>query len=962
MEAHPLRRSPSRPATIGRALARGLAAGVLAAAHASAQAPASAAGDAERFAIAGWTTEQGLPSNAVRDVRQTPDGFLWLASYEGLVRFDGVAFRSFAEPDIPGLARASFRRLAVDRAGALWAAGETGVVRWAGGRWKVFTTRDGLTSDRVTALLPDPDGSLWVGTRAGISRIRGDRAAPLALPGGEAPPAVTALALGSDGALWIGTVAGGVLRYQGGRVTRVTQREGLGDDRVTAIQADAQGAVWVGTFAGIARIHRGRVTRPGAESAEHPAPVNDLMQDPDGAWWVAADNGLFRLEDGRITPVARPDGHAFTQVEGLHADREGSVWIGSRQGGLFRLRRAGVRMLATAEGLPQDFTTAVTGDGAGGVWIATRGGVVHRTADGRVAYTQRPGALPDDVARDVLRDRAGDVWVATNGGVTRLHGAEARTFTLRDGLPDDRTRVLLEDHAGALWIGTYNGLARLAGGRFQQFGAGQGLPDGYVLSLHEDRRGTLWVGTQSAGLFRLQGGRFVPGPAALAGQPVFRMSGDADGTLWAGTSRGLARVRGGRVTTFTTRNGLRGNTVFQALDDGAGALWLTGPWGIARVPRADLEAVGGGRARVVNARGFGTSDGLAAQEVSSIGGSWRGADGVLYFPTPGGVAVIDPRRLSRNAVPLVTHVERVVADGVEFTGAAPVEVGPGRHRLEIYFTAPSFVAPQELRFRYRLEGFDAGWMDGGTRRAAFYTNVPPGRYTFRVQARNADGAWNGGTASVAILLRPYFWQTWWFLALAVLLLAAVVLGLHRLRVRAAELASREEVLRTMSMGDELTGLYNRRGLMALAEQKISASVRQRMGFDVLFIDLDGLKKINDTQGHAHGDQVLRDAAAVLRATFRKSDVLARIGGDEFAVLLTPGRTPEAAERGAEMAIARLYDAVDRFAASHRRPYTLSMSAGASHFDPDAPATLDALLQGADQQMYASKRLRSGVRA
>jgi|GEM_PF-7027665 len=919
--------------------------------------------DAPRFAVAEWNTENGLPSNAVRDIRQTADGFIWLASYEGLVRFDGVAFRAFGEGDIPGVHRASFRRLAVDRGGALWAAGETdGVVRWANGRWRVFTTRDGLSSDRVTALLPDPDGSVWVGTRAGISHIVGDRVARLALPGGEPEPAVTALALDGEGALWIGTVAGGLIRYHQGAVTRLTRRDGLGDDRVTALRLARDGAVWVGSFAGVDRIAGGRVTRPGAGGAVHPSPVNDLLEDAGGSWLLAADNGLFRLEGERIEPVTRPDGSGLVQVDRLYADRQGNVWVGSRQGGLLRLRTPAVRMLGTRDGLPHDFVTAVISDGRGGQWIATRGGVVHRSAEGSVGVPYTRTTLPDEVARDVLLDRAGDLWVATNTGLTRLRGGQATTFTVRDGLPDDRVRTLLEDRDGALWIGTFNGLARMRGGKITRFGAETGLADGYVLSLHQDRRGTLWVATQSAGLFRLQGDRFVRGPAALAGQPIFRVTDDADGTLWVGTSRGLARVRGGRVFIFTTRHGLRGNTVFQALDDGAGAFWLTGPWGVARVPRQDLEAVAAGRARLVNAKSFGRSDGLAVSEVSSIGNAWRGPDGVIYLPTPAGVALIDPRRLTRNAVPVVPHVERVVADDQEFAEGAPVDVGPGRHRLEVYFTAPSFVSPENLRFRYRLEGFDRGWTDGGTRRAAFYTNVPPGRYTFRVQARNEDGVWSTRTGTVSLNLRPYFWQTRWFAALAVLAVVAVILALHRMRVRAAESASREDVLRAMSLRDELTGLYNRRGLLAAAEHTIEECVRLGVGFGVLFVDIDGLKSINDAHGHAEGDHALRDAAAVLRGAVRKTDVVARLGGDEFAVLLVGRDEAGVTQRGAEIATARLHDAFVRQSSARRRPYALSASIGASHFDPEAPAELEALLERADQEMYARKRLRSRLRA
>jgi len=936
-----------------------LVATLLAASGAAAQRAASDGDAARRYAVAEWSTEDGLPSNAVRDIRQTADGYLWLATYEGLVRFDGVAFRSFSEVDIPGLRRASFRRLAVDRRGALWVAGETsGVVRWANGRWKVFTTRDGLASDRVTAVLPDPDGSVWVGTRSGISHVVGDRVTRLPMPRGEPEPAVTALALAADGGLWVGTVAGGVLRLHGGTLTRFTQREGLGDDRVNALRVGRDGAVWAGTFAGVARIGGGRVTRPGAEGPGLPSPVNDLREDADGGWWLAADNGLFRLEGNRIESVARPDGSTFVQVEGLYADREGNLWIGSRQAGLLRLRTAAVRMLTTRDGLPHDFVTAVIGDGRAGQWIATRSGVVHRSAEGAVGVRYTGETLGNEVARDVLLDRAGVLWIATNSGLTSLRGGRAVTLTLRDGLPDDRVRTLLEDRAGAVWAGTFNGLARVAEGTVTRFGPEQGLVDGYVLSIHEDRAGTLWVGTQSAGLFRLQGGRFVPGPAELAGQPVFRMTDDADGTLWVGTPRGLARLRAGRVTLFTTHNGLRGNTVFQALDDGVGALWLTAPWGVARVAREELEAVGAGRARLVSAKTFGRNDGLAVSEVSSIGNAWRGPDGVMYFPTPEGVALIDPRRLTPNVVPVIPHIERVVADDAEFADTVPIEVAPGRHRLEFYFTAPSFASPENLRFRYRLVGFDPGWTDGGTRRAAFYTNVPPGRYAFQVQARSEDGAWSADTSRVSLYLRPYFWQTRWFFALAVLAVLAAILVLHRVRVRAAEFASREEVLRAMSLRDELTGLYNRRGLLALAEHTIESAVRLRVGFGVLFIDIDGLKAINDAHGHAAGDQALREAAALLRATCRKTDVLARLGGDEFAVLLIGREDADVTERGAAIAMARLNHAFERHAAAAKRSYTLSASIGASHFDPADPSPLELLLERADHEMYATKRFRS----
>jgi diguanylate cyclase (GGDEF)-like protein len=923
----------------------------------------------DRPAIAAWTTEQGLPSNIVLGIAQTRDGYLWLASYQGLVRFDGVAFRTFTEADIPGMDRASFWGVVADTAGTLWAASENGgIVSFDGRRWRVYTTRDGLKSDRITALLLDGDGVLWIGTRAGVSRLAAGRLEPLPAPAGRDEPSVTALARDTAGTLWIGTVASGLLRYRDGAYTRLTTRDGLADDRISSLHADSAGGVWVGAYgAGVTYLDARGVARrvaAGGPGGAAPQRVNDILGARDGALWLAADNGLFHLRGDSAVAVTQRDGRGIPQAEALHVDAEGNLWIGARQGGLFRLRPASVRTLSTADGLPHDLVSAVSGDGGDGAWIATLGGVVHRTPRGTTTYTKAGGALRDDIARDVLRDHEGTVWVATNGGLTRIRDGRATTFTTRDGLTDDRARTLLEDHTGALWIGTFNGLTELRDGRFRRYGRAEGLPDPYVLSVFEDRAGTLWVGTQAAGLVRRTADGFAPGPEVLARQPIFRMSEGADGTLWIGSARGLARLRDGKVRLFTTRDGLPGNAIFQALDDGAGALWLTGPWGIGRVRLRELEAVAEGRRRTVAVKLFGSDDGLTAREASSISRAWRGPDGVLRFPTPHGLALVDPRRIRSNTLPPPTHVERVVVDGVPVEGSDPLDLAPGTRKLEFQFTAPSFVAPAQLRFRYRLDGFDRDWVDGGTHRQAVYTHLSPGRYQFRVQARNEDGVWSDVAATVPVRLRPHFWQTWWFAALALAALAAAVLAAHRLRVRAVARAVREETLRVMSLRDELTGLYNRRGLFALAEQEMRAAERQRRGFTLVFADMDGMKAINDAFGHQQGDHALVDAAGLLRTTFRGSDVLARLGGDEFAVLVPDGEGAAgvaSVEEDVAVVFARLQEAIEWHNATADRRYRLGLSVGYSRFDPDQPQTIEALLDAADRQMYEQKRVKAEVR-
>jgi ligand-binding sensor domain-containing protein len=511
-----------------------------------------------RYAVANWNTEDGLPSNVTLKVRQTSDGYLWLASYEGLVRFDGESFRNFTEIDVPGLKRPSFWRIAADSLGGLWAASETsGLVHFADWRWRLYRAADGLKSDKVTAVYVD--GSVvWVGTRSGVNRVVGGSVQSLPAPVGMEEPFVIDMARDGEGNLWIVTAAEGLLRYRDGVYTRLDSSNGLPDDRGIVVYRDRDGAVWVGTYgSGVSRIHQGRLTHHATTGPHVPRRVNDVLRTSDGTLWLAADNGLFHLVNDQAVPVLLPDGRVLFQASGLYADGDGNIWVGARQGGLYRFRPSRVSPLTVSDGLPHQLVSVIEGDGADGAWIGGQGGVVHWTPRGtRELLTQGNGRLGDDIVRDLLRARDGTVWMATNGGLTRLRGGESTILTTADGLPDVRVRALAEDSVGGLWAGTYRGLAYLRDGRIRAYREADGLRDLFVLSVFIDRRGTLWVGTQSEGLFRLQDGRFVPGPPELAGQPIFRISESRDGTLWVGSGLGLARVREGRVAFFTTRQGL----------------------------------------------------------------------------------------------------------------------------------------------------------------------------------------------------------------------------------------------------------------------------------------------------------------------------------------------------------------------------------------------------------------------
>lgn len=939
-----------------------------------------------RPSVTNWATEQGLPASQVTALARTPDGFLWLGSYEGLVRFDGAQFRLYTPEDLPGLGRGTLVTLDVAPDGALWvSSGRTVLRRAADGRWRTFGTAAGLPDARITALHVDRAGTVWIGTRTGVWRMRDGRATPLPAPSFEPPPAVTALSSAPDGALWVGTLTRGVMRWDGRGWTARTVRDGLHGDRVDAVHADRDGTIWVGAYgAGLSRIRGARIDAIAVGRAGAPSRIHSFVRDDEGTLWMAAENGLFHLRgDGGLPERVLVEGEGSEpKGEVLLADGEGGIWLGTGQNGLYRVRPASVRTVSA--GLPHPFVFAVGGDGADGAWLGTQDGAVRlATAPGhapRVAMVVRQGqGLAEHVVRDVLRDAAGDVWLATTGGLTRLPGgavAGAVTYGPADGLADARVRALAPGRDGAVWIATYDGLSLWQGGRLRRFGAAEGLTDGYVLSVHEDRGGTVWVGTQASGLFRRDAaGRFVPGPAALRGRPVFRMSEEPDGTRWLGTSGGLARLRGApgaeRVAILGPRHGIPGGTVYQALEDGRGTVWLTGPWGIAGVARAELHAAADGRLDVVHPVVLTRADGLPIRETASIGRSWRAPDGTLWFPTPRGVAVLDPARLARPGAHAPV-VDEVVADGAErplgAVDSLPVELPAGTRRVEFRFTAPTLVAPEQLHFRWRLVGFDDRWVEGGTRREAAFTNLAPGDYRFEVQARLGTGAWravpDGGRSALAVHLAPHLWQTRGFLA-ACGLAGVGVLGVgYRRRVRAvtrdAQRSTREELFRALALRDDLSALHNRRGFIELAEQALRMAQREGRGVTLLFADLDGLKAVNDGWGHAAGDRLIAEASGLLRATFREADVLARLGGDEFAVLLpdpAPGLRDEDAATHAARAAERLRHAVEAYRRLTPGDPPIALSLGTSRWSPGSPCTLDELLDRADRQMYDAKRAK-----
>jgi len=747
--------------------------------------------------------EGALPQHSVFSIRQTHDGYLWLATQEGLARFDGVRFKVFN-------------------------AQNTGQLR----------------HNDVWTLLEDLDGALWIGTRGGgLTRLKDGVFVNFGREQGLSDDTIQALWQTADGSLWIGTRGGGLNRYKEGVVTVFTAKDGLSSNIIYALYGDRDGNLWIGTDGGgVSLLRDGAFTTLTTKQGLSDNTVYAFLQDRDGTVWIGTSAGLNRWRDGRITVFGKHDGLSNDNIRSLYQDRDGNLWIGTDGGGLNRYARGRFTALTTRDGLSNDNVGAIYEDREGSLWIGTDAGGLNRLKDNKFVSYGTPEGLVDNNARTVIEDHDGALWIGTWEGLARYHEGRFTSYTTRDGLSNNVVLSLAVGRDGAVWAGTLaGGLNRLQGGRFTHYGKAQGLSRGWVLALLEDRNGTLWAGTRSGGLNRLDNGRFRSFTTAdglgandvrylleardgglwiatlggglnrykdgaftaltrrdgLSSDLVLSVHEEADGTLWIGTfGGGLNRLKDGKVTAYTTRDGLLDDSVYQILDDGR-HLWLSSNHGVARIGKQELDDFAAGRSGRLQPATFGISDGMRSAECNGAHqpAGWKTRDGRLWFPTIQGITSVHPGRMPMNALPPPVVIEELRVNGRGVPLGEGIELPPGRSRMDFQFTALSLLAPEKVQFRYRLEGYDDDWVQGGSGRSASYTNLPPGRYTFRVAASNNDGVWNEQGAALTFEQTPYFYQRRAFYAVYALALAlAVAAGMRLQRRRVRQLQAREREL------------------------------------------------------------------------------------------------------------------------------------------------------------------------
>jgi ligand-binding sensor domain-containing protein/signal transduction histidine kinase len=764
-----------------------------------------------------WLTESGLPQNTVHAIAQTADGYIWIGTEEGLARFDGVKFTVFDKQNTPQIKSNYIRTLLADRQGALWIGTAEGLVRLVHGQFTLFSTNEGLPSNTIQAVHEDRAGNLWVATATGLGLFKSGGVTTFTTKERLIGGSIQALFEDADGALWIATPYG-VGRVKDGKFTNFTVRDGLGSNSVRAIQQDREGRLWFGSLGGLTSFDGTRFTTFTTRDGLPNDRIISLQASRDGGLLIGTASGLCRFTNGRFMGFNSGDPLSSSTILALLEDLEGNLWVGTESGGINILKDTKFTTYTVRNGLSHDLITSIYQDEQGAMWIGTDGGGLNLLKDHKISiYTVRDG-LSSNVVQALVSDRAGTLWAGTPDGLIRFTGGKFTTYTSGDGLASNDVRSISFDRRGNLWIGTRGGLTRMKDGIFKTFTEVDGLPNDLISTLHEDTRGNLWIGTLG-GLGRLTDEEFTTFTTrdGLSSDAVISLYEDSDGTLWIGTNGGgLNRLKDGKLTSYTTSNGLLDDVVYRILEDGRNNLWLSCRKGIFHLNKTELAELAHGRISSITPVAYGTAEGMMTRECSGRGdpAGWKGSDGRLWFPTIKGVAMIDPERIKTNSHPPPVVIEEIRVNDQSLPPGDRVELPPGTTRFDLYYTAPSFVAPEKVRFKYKLEGFDKDWIDSGTRRVAYYTNLRPGAYTFKVIASNNDGVWNQTGATFGFYLKPFFYQTYWFYGVLLLALAILAWLIFQLRLRgmraqfAAVLAERTRIAREIhdNLAQEMSGI------------------------------------------------------------------------------------------------------------------------------------------------------------
>lgn len=733
-----------------------------------------------------WKGDDGLSGNSVTDIIQTSDGYIYLGTYDGLIRFDGVDFLPINKNSESKVDFVSARTLCQDSKGNFWiGANDEGITcLLPDGSVRKYSVENGLPNNSIRAIVEDKQGTIWVGTSSGIAWIKNYK---IFVPEEDSLPnenrvLVKNLYVDTFGKVWVITADGnGTLVYSNENFSKYTGIKKVNAMQITSVMQDSKGVFWFGVAPHYVVRYDGyeETVYDIGFSAQKGTIVNCITEDEAGNLWCGLDTGITVIHDGRFAYLDTSNGLTDEKIAKILLDREQNIWIATDRGGIQKFSHTKFKtsnFSVSVNAIARDYLRNVT-------WLAADIGLLC-LKDGNLITNTITDYCKNVRIRDVVFNKDGSLLISTYEKLGQIKVSAAGTITSwtkeKDGLTGNKVRVALEASDGNLYIGTTNGLNVVdrKNRELRHITKDAGISNDYIMCIYEGKDGTVWCGTDGGGIFLIKNGKIVKSYSTedgLAGNVIFKISSIVDNEIWICTGTGVTRLKDNKFTNFNASCGFGSDSVFQVLLDNTGNVWCTSNKGIFTVKLEELEAYADGKKSRVSSRFYGKSDGIISGGVTSTSRSIIDNNGCIWFTLIDGITKFDSQRTMKNKQEPIVHIQSVMVDTASFNpDGKNIVLSPSNRRLSIKYTGLSFVSSEQVQFKYKLEGFDKDFSDWTFVRNVSYTNLKPGNYKFMVLAKNTDDIESKDIASVNIIKKAAIWQRLWFWLVCGIVLGALL--------------------------------------------------------------------------------------------------------------------------------------------------------------------------------------------
>lgn len=804
-----------------------------------------------QYIIDQWTTRNGLPTNTLNYVYQSKDGFIWASTYSGLIRFDGVEFKIFDKKNLPYLTNSSISSLYQTQDDSLWIGTHgSGLIVQKDNNFNFYTsetTQGNFPDYSIESIVKIKDGSLWIGTRGnGIIIYKDGIFTPFTTISEINSISINELQNGANSTIWIGTEGKGLFAYQNEIVEKYNVENGLlSNDVITGLLLDKTNTLWVGTINGVNCIRNGKSK---VIKEFEGITINDIIEDAEGSIWFATSAGLFRKNPltNRYEVLNTENGLPHNNVMHVSTDREGNIWLAMYRAGLIRLKDGKFVNYTVQQGLASVSVSSIQEVEKDTYWIGSDAGVINTINNQNIGtYTFRT-PLSIDRLRAIFKDREGNIWVGSYAGVLRISsdGSE-KLFTTADGLSDNQVRVITQTINGSIWIGT-------RGGGLDEYSASEqkwipftkddGLTSNFVMGIEPTQDGKLIVSTNDAGvniinLKTRKVSKIYTQTEGLPSNLAFSARYDSRKILWICANSGLVAISPNninKINIFSPSTGFPVDAVFDIREDSNNDLWLSSSSGVIKIDRNSVTDYFQGKRTDLKTEIFDRSDGMKEEECTGAVHFLKDSQGRMWFPTIGGLSMINPTKISKNLLPPPVYILNMAIDSINYSFPSlkneKITVEAGAKRVVFHFTGLSLVSPSDMHFKYRLKGFDEDWIEVVNERDALYTGLLPKEYTFEVMAANNDGIWSKEVATVNFKIKPFFYQTayfWLGLVLVFLILVFLAYRYQVGRIKRQNLKLEETVQqRTAEINQQKEEIESQRDRIEEQRQAITESYQQ----------------------------------------------------------------------------------------------------------------------------------------